>query len=102
MPAPDAVIPAPHLASQRTSAAQKPLPEGFWTQRVAALNLLKRHRLAWTSLPADDRAPDAQRNSMADPTVADVAKQLGETQTALNIVWTLIAAFLVMFMQAGF
>jgi ammonium transporter, Amt family len=39
---------------------------------------------------------------MADPTIADVAKQLTDTQTALNIVWTMVAGFLVMFMQAGF
>jgi Amt family ammonium transporter len=32
----------------------------------------------------------------------DLAKQLGDLQTALNIVWTLITGFLVMFMQAGF
>ncbi|WP_242395529.1 ammonium transporter [Anaeromyxobacter oryzisoli] len=36
------------------------------------------------------------------PTVADLAKQLSDTQTALNIVWTMVAGFLVMFMQAGF
>ncbi len=39
---------------------------------------------------------------MGEPTIADVAKQLADTQTALNIVWTMVAAFLVMFMQAGF
>ena len=39
---------------------------------------------------------------MADPTIAEVAKSLTETQNALNIVWTMVAAFLVMFMQAGF
>lgn len=39
---------------------------------------------------------------MADPTLADLAKQIVDTQTALNIVWTLVAGFLVMFMQAGF
>ena len=39
---------------------------------------------------------------MADPTIADVVKSVGDTQAALNIVWTLIAGFLVMFMQAGF
>ena len=37
-----------------------------------------------------------------EPTVATLAKSLAETQTALNIVWTLVAGFLVMFMQAGF
>ena len=39
---------------------------------------------------------------MADPTIAEVAKSLTETQNALNIVWTMVAGFLVMFMQAGF
>jgi ammonium transporter, Amt family len=39
---------------------------------------------------------------MADPTIADVAKSIADTQTALNIVWTILAGSLVMFMQAGF
>ena len=39
---------------------------------------------------------------MADPTISELAKNLGDTQTALNIVWTMVAGFLVMFMQAGF
>jgi len=33
---------------------------------------------------------------------ADLAKQLADSQAALNIVWTLVTGFLVMFMQAGF
>src|SRR5512140_2132462 len=36
------------------------------------------------------------------PTVAELAKGLADTQTAVNLVWTMVAAFLVMFMQAGF
>src|SRR4051812_2993940 len=39
---------------------------------------------------------------MVDPSLADVAKQVGDTQVALNLVWTLVCGFLVMFMQAGF
>ncbi len=40
---------------------------------------------------------------MADTTtINDLAKSLTETQNALNIVWTMVAGFLVMFMQAGF
>jgi Amt family ammonium transporter len=39
---------------------------------------------------------------MADPTVTELAKGLADTQNALNIVWTMVAGFLVMFMQAGF
>jgi Amt family ammonium transporter len=36
------------------------------------------------------------------PEVAELTKQLADTQVALNIVWTLLTGFLVMFMQAGF
>jgi Amt family ammonium transporter len=39
---------------------------------------------------------------MADPTIAEMAKAVTDTQTALNIVWTIVAGVLVMFMQAGF
>ncbi len=39
---------------------------------------------------------------MTEPTVAELAKRLAETQTALDIVWTMVAGFLVMFMLAGF
>jgi Amt family ammonium transporter len=39
---------------------------------------------------------------MADPTIPELAKNLADTQTALNIVWTMVAGFLVMLMQAGF
>ncbi|MDA8139390.1 MAG: ammonium transporter [Desulfobacteraceae bacterium] len=38
----------------------------------------------------------------AAPTIQDLAQKLTDTQTALNIVWTMVAGFLVMFMQAGF
>jgi Amt family ammonium transporter len=51
----------------------------------------------------------ATEKLVAEPTLTDLAKQVAETQkmvlsgqTALNIVWTLITGFLVMFMQAGF
>jgi len=36
------------------------------------------------------------------PSAAELAKSIVDTQTALNIVWTMVAGFLVMFMQAGF
>jgi Amt family ammonium transporter len=39
---------------------------------------------------------------VADPTITELAKQITDTQTGLNIVWTMVAGFLVMFMQAGF
>src|SRR5215472_16453188 len=39
---------------------------------------------------------------MPGPTLPDLAKQMADSQTAINIVWTLVTGFLVMFMQAGF
>lgn len=36
------------------------------------------------------------------PTLEEVAADTGHTKIAINIMWTLIAGFLVMFMQAGF
>src|SRR6266851_365416 len=35
-------------------------------------------------------------------TLADVVNQIGQNEIAINFVWTLVAGFLVMFMQAGF
>ncbi len=38
----------------------------------------------------------------AVPTIPELLQKLTETQTAINIMWTLIAGFMVMFMQPGF
>ena len=50
-----------------------------------------------------------QGHHLPDPTLNDLSKQIAENhqllldgQAALNIVWTLITGFMVMFMQAGF
>jgi ammonium transporter, Amt family len=44
--------------------------------------------------------------AVADPkkglTLADVLNQIGQNKVAINFTWTLMAGFLVMFMQAGF
>ena len=44
--------------------------------------------------------------AVSDPkkglTIADVVNQVGQNRIAINFTWTLMAAFLVMFMQAGF
>jgi ammonium transporter, Amt family len=39
---------------------------------------------------------------MDESTIAELAKRLADTQAALDVVWTMVAGFLVMFMQAGF
>jgi ammonium transporter, Amt family len=38
----------------------------------------------------------------AEPTVQELARTIADTRAALNIVWTMVAGFMVMFMQAGF
>jgi len=47
-------------------------------------------------------ADDVTAAKKGSPTLAEVSAEVGHTKVALNLVWTLIAAFLVMFMQAGF
>ncbi len=63
--------------------------------------------------PAAGRFPDASgaaTGNIADVpqstpgklTLTDVANQVGKNKVGINMVWTLITGFLVMFMQAGF
>ncbi len=47
--------------------------------------------------PITDKTPKAK-----GLTVGDLANQIGQNKIAINFVWTLVAGFLVMFMQAGF
>jgi Amt family ammonium transporter len=44
----------------------------------------------------------AQEGAVKDPVAAAVDAARAELQTNMNIIWTLVAAFLVFFMQAGF
>jgi len=45
---------------------------------------------------------DVAAATAGKPTLEEVGAQSGHNKIAINIVWTLIAGFLVMFMQAGF
>jgi len=45
---------------------------------------------------------DVGAATVGKPTVEEVGAQVGHNKIAINIVWTLITGFLVMFMQAGF
>jgi Amt family ammonium transporter len=61
------------------------------------------------SVPANDpsgaatgTAKDVTVKSAANPTLAEVMETVGHNKIAINVMWTLIAGFLVMFMQAGF
>lgn len=42
------------------------------------------------------------RNQSREPLAAELANAIGQNRVAINIVWTLVCAFMVMFMQAGF
>jgi hypothetical protein len=56
--------------------------------------------------PAGDKTGTVSDVAVADSktglTLADLANQAGQNKVAINFTWTLIAGFLVMFMQAGF
>jgi len=47
-------------------------------------------------------AKDVAAATSGQPTLAELANDLGHTKIAMNFVWVLLAAFLVMLMQAGF
>jgi Amt family ammonium transporter len=47
-------------------------------------------------------ADDIQAMEASEPLAAKVADAVGKNRISINIVWTLICGFLVMFMQAGF
>lgn len=45
---------------------------------------------------------DVPAKKTGEPTLTEVADALGHSRVAMNIIWTLLCAFLVMFMQTGF
>src|ERR1043165_9003547 len=47
-------------------------------------------------------AKDVTVKDAANPTLAEVMDTVGHNKVSINMVWTLITGFLVMFMQAGF
>ena len=47
-------------------------------------------------------ARDLAAATSGQPTLQELASELGHTKIAINFVWVLVACFLVMFMQAGF
>src|SRR5215470_13835060 len=47
-------------------------------------------------------AADITAAKAGQPTMEEVVKEVGHSKVALNMMWTLITGFLVMFMQTGF
>ncbi len=68
------------LYSAAETAPRKPDPSGITTGNASDV-------------------PAAKPN---EPTLTELANQIGHNKVAINIVWTLITGFLVFFMQAGF
>src|SRR5262249_51743049 len=48
------------------------------------------------------KASDIGLKDPANPAMPDVLDAIGHSKIAINIIWTLVAGFLVMFMQTGF
>jgi len=67
-------------ATAATPAPAKPDPSGTATGTIA----------------------DVPAKEAGKPTLVEVAEAVGHNRVAINIMWTLLAGFLVMFMQAGF
>jgi ammonium transporter, Amt family len=45
---------------------------------------------------------DVPADIVGQPSIIEIAQSVGQSRVALNILWTMIAGFMVMFMQAGF
>jgi len=45
---------------------------------------------------------DIQTNNLGNPTLNEIAETVGHNKISINIIWVMLSAFLVMFMQAGF
>ncbi|MDO8588378.1 MAG: ammonium transporter [Armatimonadota bacterium] len=52
--------------------------------------------------PGSPTADDLKTAEKTEPVARKLADTVGQNRVAINLVWTLVAAFLVMFMQAGF
>jgi Amt family ammonium transporter len=53
-------------------------------------------------MPGSPTADDLKVAEKAEPFAAKLAHSVGQNKVSINLTWTLVAAFLVMFMQAGF
>jgi Amt family ammonium transporter len=81
------------VALARAEDAPKPDPSGSNTGGIADI------------VGASAGAPTAEEikaMEASEPLAAKVADVVGKNRIAINVVWTLVCGFLVMFMQAGF
>lgn len=88
-----AIVSADDSESASSSAGPVPDPSGALTGGIADV-------IGVT--PGAPTAEDIQNLSANEPLAAKLADVVGHNRVSMNIVWTLICGFLVMFMQAGF
>jgi ammonium transporter, Amt family len=88
-----ATPPAPAAAA--TAAAPAPTPDPSGANTGGAGDVVG----ASAGAPTAD---DMKKMAAAEPLAAKLADVIGHNRIALNVMWTLVCGFLVMFMQAGF
>ena len=88
-----------------TSAPARPAPRLNASEAVKDVHAPTVEELAQGD-PSGTKTGTANDIAVADPqkglTLGDALNQVGQNKVAINFVWTLVAGFLVMFMQAGF
>ncbi len=90
-----AVAPAPAPAAPAAEAAPEVKPDPSGANTGGAADVVG----ASAGSPTAD---DLKNLGPKEPLAAKLADTVGHNRIAINIVWTLVAGFLVMFMQAGF
>jgi len=92
-----AVIPAPAAtpAPEAAPAPAEPVPDPTGANTGTAADVVG----ATSGSPTAD---DLENLGKTEPLALKLADTVGHNRIAINIVWTLVAGFLVMFMQAGF
>ncbi len=101
--APPATAPAPQAAPGAAPAAPAPVPiTDADLKGVEAPKADARAKGDPDGSSTGTAADVAVSDSKKGLTIADLVNQAGQNKIAINFVWTLIAGFLVMFMQAGF
>jgi len=89
-----AAPPAPAAAAP-TAAAPSPTPDPTGANTGGAGDVVG----ASAGAPTAD---DMNKMAAAEPLAAKLADVIGHNRIAINVMWTLVCGFLVMFMQAGF
>ena len=93
-PAPPAP-PAPAAAAAPAAPAPEPKPDPTGASVGTAADIVGGSANAPTK-------EELEKLSVTEPLAAKVADVVGHNRAAINVVWTLICGFLVMFIQAGF